>query len=70
MGLRNEVKIFGDVAYDLAHFTTTLTPKAGGEAITMKGRVFEIGKKEIGAWKSLRVMVNSEEAPLRRVPPR
>jgi uncharacterized protein (TIGR02246 family) len=56
-----EVKILGDMAFDRARFTSTLTPKAGGEVVVSKGRLLEVLKKENGKWKSLRVMVNSEE---------
>lgn len=56
-----EVKILGDMAFDRARFTSTLTPKAGGEVVVAKGRLLEVLRKENGKWRSLRVMVNSEE---------
>lgn len=56
-----EVKILGDMAFDRARFTSTLTPKAGGDVVVTKGRLLEVLRKENGKWKSLRVMVNSEE---------
>lgn len=57
----DEVRICGDMAFDRARFTATATPKAGGEASLTKGRVLEISRKEGGKWRSLRVMVNTEE---------
>jgi len=53
-------RIFGDVGFDRATFTMTMTPKAGGEAMTHTGRVLEIVRKEKKRWKSFRVMVNAE----------
>jgi uncharacterized protein (TIGR02246 family) len=55
-----EVKILGDYAFDRATFTTSMKPKAGGETQEVSGRVFEVLRKENGKWKSLRVMVNSD----------
>jgi len=57
----DEVRICGEMAFDRATFTATATPKAGGEASVTKGRLLEILRKEGGKWKSLRVMVNTEE---------
>ncbi|MGA8604706.1 MAG: SgcJ/EcaC family oxidoreductase [Thermoplasmata archaeon] len=56
-----EVKILGDHAYDRAKFTMVVAPKAGGENGETSGRVFEVLRKEHGAWKSFRVMVNSDK---------
>ncbi len=56
-----EVKVFGDLAYDRATFTTTVTPKSAGEAARVDGRLLEILRKERGKWKSYRVMYNSEK---------
>jgi len=57
-----EVKIMGDMGYDRATFTMTMTPKAGGAAETHVGRVFEIVKKEGGKWLSYRVMTNDPQS--------
>ena len=57
----DEVKVLGTVAYDSGKFVMTLKPKAGGETIRSTGRVFEVVRKEDGAWKSLRVLSMSEE---------
>ena len=61
-----EVTIFGDFAYDRATYTLISTPKAGGDSIVTKGRVSEIVRKEGGAWKSFRVLVNVDEGPPRK----
>jgi uncharacterized protein (TIGR02246 family) len=55
-----EVRVFGDMAFDRATFTTAVTPKGGGETTVMKGQVMEILRKEAGKWKSFRVMANTE----------
>jgi|GEM_PF-4383432 uncharacterized protein (TIGR02246 family) len=57
----DEVKVFGDVAYDRATFTVTLTPKAGGKPSVSKGRLLEILHKEGGKWRTFRVMTNATE---------
>jgi uncharacterized protein (TIGR02246 family) len=56
-----EVKVFGDVAYDRATFTVTMTPKAGGKPTVSKGRLLEILHKEGGQWRTFRVMTNATE---------
>jgi len=56
-----EVKVYGEMAFDRARFTSRLTPKAGGETVVSKGRLLEVLRKENGNWKSFRVMVNTEE---------
>jgi uncharacterized protein (TIGR02246 family) len=54
-----EVKVFGDMAYDRATFRITLAPKAGGQATVTTGRLLEVLRKEDGKWRSVRVMTNS-----------
>jgi uncharacterized protein (TIGR02246 family) len=56
----DEVKVSGDMAFDRATFTVTLTPKDGGKASETKGRLLEVLRKENGKWKSLRVITNTE----------
>jgi ketosteroid isomerase-like protein len=58
----DEVKVFGDVAYDRASFTINLVPKAGGEPRVVTGRLMEILRKQNGKWQSIRVMTNSDHA--------
>jgi uncharacterized protein (TIGR02246 family) len=53
-----DVRVMGDMGYDRGTFTMTMTPKAGGKAMTHTGRVFEIVKKQAGKWRSYRVMLN------------
>jgi uncharacterized protein (TIGR02246 family) len=57
-----EVKIMGDMGYDRAKFTMTMTPKAGGATESHVGRVFEIVKKEGGKWLSYRVITNDPQS--------
>jgi len=57
----DEVKVLGTVGYDSGKFVMTLKPKGGGETIRATGRVFEVVRKEDGAWKSLRVISMNEE---------
>jgi ketosteroid isomerase-like protein len=56
-----EVKIFGNYAFDRATFISKAIPKDGSESPVIKGRVMELLRKEGGKWKSLRVMANTEE---------
>jgi uncharacterized protein (TIGR02246 family) len=55
-----EVRVFGDMAFDRATFTTLATPKGGGETAVIKGRLLEVLRKEAGKWKSYRVMAITE----------
>jgi ketosteroid isomerase-like protein len=56
-----EVKIMGDMGFDRGRFTVALTPKDGKPPTVIKGRIFEVVRKEGGKWKSFRVMTNTEE---------
>ena len=57
----DEVEVFGDMAFDRASFTVTLTAKDGGKVTETKGRLLEVLRKEDGKWKSFRVMANTEQ---------
>ena len=50
----DEVEVFGDMAFDRASFTVTLTAKDGGKVTETKGRLLEVLRKEDGKWKSFR----------------
>ena len=58
----DDVKILGEIAYDSGTFVLSLAPKGGGSVITSAGRVFEVIRKEGGAWKSVRVLSMPEKA--------
>lgn len=43
-------KTSGDMSTGWGHFTMTLAPKAGGEAVTMKGRYLASAQQRNGRW--------------------
>ena len=56
-----EIEVAGDWAYIRAHWTWTLTPKGGGEAVTDTGNSIWILHRQLdGAWKIARGIYNSE----------
>ena len=47
-----EVRICGDEAYSYGVYSFDLTPKAGGETVTLSGKFLDILKKQAdGSWK-------------------
>lgn len=56
-----EVEVAGDWAYIRAHWTWTLTPKSGGEAVKDTGNsIWILRRQPDGSWKIARGIYNSE----------
>jgi uncharacterized protein (TIGR02246 family) len=56
VGITDEIRISGDMAYDRGHFTITLTPKAGGAEIRTAGSFLETWSKGTdGTWRVTRL---------------
>ncbi len=56
-----EVEVAGDWAYIRAHWTWTLTPKGGGEAVKDTGNsIWILRRQPDGSWKIARGIYNSE----------
>lgn len=51
VGVTEEIRVSGDMAFDRGHYTTTFTPKAGGTTVIRGGRFLEVWKREGGMWK-------------------
>jgi ketosteroid isomerase-like protein len=51
VGVTDEIRTSGDMAFDRGHYTQTFTPKAGGTTITQTGRFLEVWKREDGVWR-------------------
>ncbi len=57
--------VSGDWGFDSGTYTSTVTPKAGGEAMTESGRYLVVLRKQAdGSWKIVREMGNSPTAPM------
>jgi ketosteroid isomerase-like protein len=56
-----EVEVAGDWAYIRAHWTWTLTPKSGGEAVIDTGNsIWILSRQPDGSWKIARGIYNSD----------
>ena len=56
-----EVEVAGDWAYIRAHWTWTLVPKAGGEAMESTGNsIWILRRQPDGSWKIARAIWNSD----------
>ena len=54
-----EIRVEGNLAFDRGVLTVTLTPRSGGERITVRRRFLEIWKKSsAGHWRVFRAMDN------------
>jgi ketosteroid isomerase-like protein len=53
----------GDLSTSWGHFTLTLQPKRGGEAVTMKGRFASVSKKVSGKWAYVADLASVDPAP-------
>lgn len=59
-----ETVIEGDLAYDLSHYTVTITPVGGGEAVEQSGRNLNILRRQPdGGWKFSRLLWNRFPEP-------
>jgi uncharacterized protein (TIGR02246 family) len=59
-----DLEITGDLAHEHGSYTLTLTPKAGGEAMSENGKYLVILKRQAdGAWKLHHNITNSNEPP-------
>jgi uncharacterized protein (TIGR02246 family) len=59
-----KTEVDGDLAYDRGTYRTTLTPKAGGAAMTEEGRYLVVLKRQAdGSWKLVELMGNSPTPP-------
>jgi len=55
----DEIEVSGDMAFTRGTFRVTLTPKSGGEPITIDRRYLEIWRRQSGRWLVARTMDNS-----------
>jgi ketosteroid isomerase-like protein len=61
-----ETVVAGDWAYQRGTFTVAATPKAGGATNRTSGHFLRIYRRQPdGAWRMIRDMFNSEQAPAR-----
>ncbi|HEY3644029.1 MAG TPA: nuclear transport factor 2 family protein [Gammaproteobacteria bacterium] len=51
VGVTDEIRVSGDLAFDRGHYTSTFTPKAGGTTFARAGRFLEVWKREGGVWR-------------------
>ena len=62
-GTLMEVEASGDWGYFWSTYTLTATPKAGGKAISSRGKsVFIVKRESRGAWKIARLIDNSDDS--------
>jgi uncharacterized protein (TIGR02246 family) len=58
-------EVSGDWGFDIGTYTSTVTPKAGGDAMTENGRYLVVLRKQAdGSWKIVREMGNTPTAPM------
>jgi ketosteroid isomerase-like protein len=62
VGITDEIRASGDMAFDRGHYTQTFTPKAGGTTITQTGRFLEVWKREDGVWRVQHIMDIHDQA--------
>jgi uncharacterized protein (TIGR02246 family) len=55
-----EVKVLGDFAQAIGSVDGVLTPRAGGDPVPIKFRVFWLLRRESGAWKIYRQIWNNK----------
>ncbi|MDX1387933.1 MAG: SgcJ/EcaC family oxidoreductase [Acidobacteriota bacterium] len=59
--LNDEVVVTGDWAWMRGHFTTEITPRAGGATVTEQGKHLVIWRREPdGAWRAARDIWNTD----------
>jgi uncharacterized protein (TIGR02246 family) len=59
-----ETKVAGDMAYDTGSTVMTLTPKAGGKAMTVNGKyAVTLARQADGSWKITNLIYN-EDMPM------
>ena len=56
VGITDEIRVSGEIAFDRGHYTQTFTSKAGGATITQTGRFLEVWKREDGVWRVQHIM--------------
>ena len=57
-----EIRVDGDLAYDRGTYSQTLVPRAGGKAMSEKGKFLWIyGRVTDGTWRMSRVIWNANE---------
>ena len=62
VGVTDEIRVSGDMAFDRGHYTQTFTSKAGGTTITQTGRFLEVWKREDGVWRVQHLMDIHDQA--------
>lgn len=62
IGVTDEIRVSGDLAFDRGHYTTTFTPKAGGTTVARAGRFLEVWKREGGVWRVQHLMTLHDPA--------
>ena len=63
VGITDELRASGDMAFDRGHYTITLTPKGGGTTVVHKGHFLEVWERKQGVWQVQRLMDTSDAAP-------
>jgi uncharacterized protein (TIGR02246 family) len=64
-----DVQVDGDLAFMRGTFTGTVTPKAGGEPVQVKGKWMAVYKRQVdGSWKCICDIYNSDNNPLLETP--
>lgn len=57
VGITDEIRVSGRLAFDRGHFTVSMTPKAGGAPLVLSGQFLETwGKEKDGQWRVQRLM--------------
>ena len=60
----DELEVFGAWAFSRGAFTTTVTPKAGGDPTQVQGKYVSIYQRQAdGSWKLARHIRNNNDAP-------
>ncbi len=60
-----DVQVDGDLAFMRGTITGTVTPKAGGEPVQVKGKWMSVRKRQVdGSWKVICDIYNSDDLPL------
>ena len=62
VGITDEIRVSGDMAFDRGHYTQTFTSKAGGATIVQTGRFLEVWRREDGVWRVQRLMDIHDQA--------
>lgn len=62
VGVTDEIRVSGDMAFDRGHYIQTFTSKAGSTTITETGRFLEVWRREDGVWRVQHLMDIHDQA--------